>query len=138
MTKEFNAETCTAEEGIINCLEVEIENAETDKDKTRIAKSIKDAVKDKHINADDANKLLAKLGEAVEPSPANDKTANEDRLAWEQELAAYYRQLRTAKMQLKDIKDNLKAARGAVNELQGKIDELVGNGSKGFKSGRLF
>ena len=41
-------------------------------------------------------------------------------------------------MELKDIKDSLKAARGAVNELQGKIDELVGNGSKGFKSGRLF
>ena len=138
MTKEFNAETCTAEEGIINCIEVEIENAETDKDRKRIAKSIKDAVKDKHLNADDANKLLAKLGEAVEPSPTNDKTANEDRLAWEEELAAYYRQLRTAKMQLKDIKDSLKAARGAVNELQGKIDELVGNGSKGFKSGRLF
>ena len=62
MKKEFNADTCTVEEGIINCLEYEIENnAETDKDKERIAKSISDAVKDGHINGADAKKLLAAL-----------------------------------------------------------------------------
>lgn len=138
MTKEFNAETCTAEEGIINCLEVEIENAETDKDKKRIAKSIKDAVKDKHLNADDANKLLAKLGEAVEPSPANDKTANEDRLAWEQEQNSLSVNLEKAKTEVERLKDELKSARAAMNALERQILDMARAGSKGFKSGRLF
>ena len=138
MAKEFNAETCTAEEGIINCIEVEIENAETDKDRKRIAKSIKDAVRDKHINADDANKLLAKLGVEIEPSPANDKTANEDRLYWEKEQHELRVKLDAVNEEVDRLKEELKDARAAAKSLETAILDMARQGSKGFKSGRLF
>ena len=138
MTKEFNAETCTIEEATIASFEYEIENAETDADKKRVAGYIKDAVRDKHIGADDANKLLAKLGVEVESSPRNDKTANEDRLAWEEEQKSLSIKLKDAEGEVERLKEELKAAKDVVAQLQITILGMADHGSKGFKSGRLF
>ena len=133
MKKEFNADTCTVEEGIINCLEYEIENnAETDKDKERIAKSISDAVKDGHINAADAKKLLKKLG--VEP-PKDAETFNvADAKAWEETLRGKYEELRSAALKIKALKDDLKDARKVYSQIQDEINAEAGQGSKDFKA----
>ena len=138
MAKEFNAETCTIEEATIASFEYEIENAETDADKKRVAGYIKDAVRDKHINADDAKKLLAKLGEEVASSPRNDKTAIEDLLAWNEEIEALNAAVRSARLRLKDLKEEKKEAEKDLKELESRREAIVEGGSKGFKSGRLF
>lgn len=134
MKKEFNADTCTVEEGVINCLEYEIENnAETDKDKERIAKSISDAVRDGHINSGDAKKLLKKLG--VEPPKDDAETFNAaDAKAWEETLRGKYEELRSAALKIKALKDELKDARKVYSQIQDEINAEAGQGSKDFKA----
>ena len=133
MKKEFNADTCTVEEGIINCLEYEIENnAETDKDKERIAKSINDAVKDGHINGADAKKLLKKLG--VEPPKDDAPFTMDDAVAFNKFLREQNEELRSAKLKVADLKEELKEARKVVAQYEAMILSASAEGAKDFKA----
>ena len=133
MKKEFNADTCTVEEGIINCLEYEIgNNAETDKDKERIAKSINDAVKDRHINADDAKKLLKKLG--VEPPKDDAPFTMDDAVAFNKFLREQNEELRSAKLKVANLKEELKEARKIVAQYEAMILSASAEGAKDFKA----
>ena len=133
MKKEFNADTCTVEEGIINCLEYEIENnAETDKDKERIAKSISDAVKDGHINGADAKKLLKKLG--VEPPKDDAPFTMDDAVAFNKFLREQNEELRSAKLKVANLKEELKEARKIVAQYEAMILSASAEGAKDFKA----
>ena len=133
MKKEFNADTCTVEEGIINCLEYEIENnAETDKDKERIAKSISDAVQDGHINSGDAKKLLKKLG--VEPPKDDAPFTMDDAVAFNRFLREQNEELRSAKLKVADLKEELKEARKVVAQYEAMILSTSAQGAKDFKA----
>ena len=133
MKKEFNADTCTVEEGIINCLEYEIENnAETDKDKERIAKSINDAVRDGHINGADAKKLLKKLG--VEPPKDDAPFTMDDAVAFNKFLREQNEELRSAKLKVADLKEELKEARKVVAQYEAMILSASAEGAKDFKA----
>jgi len=133
MKKEFNADTCTVEEGIINCLEYEIENnAETDKDKERIAKSISDAVKDGHVSAADAKKLLKKLG--VEPPKDDAPFTMDDAVAFNRFLHDQNEELRSAKLKVANLQAELKEARKIVAQYEAVILSTSAQGAKDFKA----
>ena len=100
--------------------------------RTRIAKSISDAVKDGHINGADAKKLLKKLG--VEPPKDDAPFTMDDAVAFNKFLREQNEELRSAKLKVANLKEELKEARKIVAQYEAMILSASAEGAKDFKA----
>ena len=134
--KEFNAETCSLEEGIVNCFETELERLGDDDDEQRqvIVDQIQDAANAGHITQEQADALIkpTELEPTTKP-PKDPAEVNADRAAWETDLQEKYRELRSARAVVEKLKGELKAARKVLADVQAEVNMIGSGGSCNYR-----
>ena len=120
--------------GIAESYSIQIDEAQTQEDRDELIRMIRGAVDAGHLYQSQATPLLKRLGVATEET-TEDET---DRLAWEAALRELGEKKRTVAMEIEDLRTQAKAAKDEYNRLDAEMNRLVFEGSKGFKSRKLF
>ena len=134
--KKFDAETCSLDEGIINCFETELERLGDDDDDQRqiIVDQIQNAVNDGHITQEQADALIKPTGLEPTTKPSKDPAeVNADRAAWEIDVHEKHLELRSAQAVVEKLKGELKAARKVLTELQEEANIIGFGGSCNYR-----
>ena len=125
-------------EGIKETFAVQIDEAQTQEEREEVARLIREAVDSEHLYKAQADELFERLGMAEKKTEKETREEEEDRLAWEAALREVFEKARTVALELEDLKAQTKAAKEESNRLDAEMKRLICDGSKGFKSRKLF
>lgn len=120
--------------GIAESYSIQIDGADTQEKRDELIRMIRGAVEAGHLYQSQATPLLKRLGVATEEMTEEET----DRLAFEEALREIGKKMQIIEDEITGLKSQTKAAKDEYNRLDAEMKQIVYEGSKGFKSRKLF
>lgn len=121
-------------EGIAESYSIQIDEAQTQEKRDELIRMIREAVDAGHLYQSQATPLLKRLGVEIQETTVEET----DRLAFEEALREIGKKMQIIEDEIADLKSQTKAAKKEYSKLDAEMKRIVFEGSKGFKSHRLF